>query len=453
MDAQNEGKEITIKEGETTEAAKGKEYGNGKVERHENLNGSEERNKNLNGNGQKTNGEASRKLWNREYIKVMICNFLLFFAFYLLTPLLPLYLDKQFNADKSMIGLVLSGYVVATLLVRPFSGFVVDSFDRKTVLTICFFAFFICFTGYVGAGTLLMFAIVRTLHGIPFGATTVVNSTVAIDVLPSSRRNEGLGFYGLSNNIAMAVAPSAGIYIYHATDNFMLLFWLSLILAFGGFYCATKVKLPAREKVQTKPVLSLDHFFLGRAWLLAVNISFFGLCWGVMSNYVAIYGKTQLGITDGTGIFFMLLSAGLITSRHCRRTSLAGRLFAFRICCYRVELLSLRTTCRPRQRADVSCIPEYVCQGSAPQPARHGQLLDTDFVGPGDGHRHTARRRDSRKYRIFSGLPYRGVHAGCRRAALHPRHRQILRAASPQRELKQGRVKRRPPEIEPDEDK
>lgn len=255
------------------------------------------------------------KLWNREYIKVMTCNFLLFFAFYLLTPLLPLYLDQQFDADKDMIGLVLSGYVVATLLVRPFSGFVVDMFDRKTVLTICFFAFFICFTGYVGAGTLLMFAIVRTLHGIPFGATTVVNSTVAIDVLPSPRRNEGIGYYGLSNNLAMAVAPSAGIYIYQATGNFMLLFWISLALAFGGFYCATRVKLPKREKLAAKPVLSLDHFFLGRAWLLAVNICFFGLCWGVMSNYVAIYGKQQLGITDGTGIFFMLLSAGLITSR------------------------------------------------------------------------------------------------------------------------------------------
>lgn len=258
---------------------------------------------------------GSMKLWNREYNKVMVCNFLLFFAFYLLTPLLPLYLDQQFDADKDMIGLVLSGYVVATLLVRPFSGFMVDSFDRKTVLTICFFAFFICFTGYVGAGTLLMFAIVRTLHGIPFGATTVVNSTVAIDVLPSSRRNEGIGYYGLSNNLAMAVAPSTGIYIYNVTGNFMLLFWISLILAFGGFYCATRVKLPKREKAQAKPVLSLDHFFLGRAWLLAINISFFGLCWGVMSNYVAIYGKQQLGITDGTGIFFMLLSAGLIVSR------------------------------------------------------------------------------------------------------------------------------------------
>ena len=88
----------------------------------------------------------SARLWNREYIKVMTCNFLLFFAFYLLTPLLPLYLDEQFHADKDLIGLVLSGYVIATLLIRPFSGFVVDSFDRKRVLTLCFLFFFICFT-------------------------------------------------------------------------------------------------------------------------------------------------------------------------------------------------------------------------------------------------------------------------------------------------------------------
>ena len=55
-------------------------------------------------------------------------NFLLFFSFYLLTPLLPIYLDEQFAADKDMIGLVLSGYVIAALLVRPFSGFIVDTF-------------------------------------------------------------------------------------------------------------------------------------------------------------------------------------------------------------------------------------------------------------------------------------------------------------------------------------
>lgn len=242
-------------------------------------------------------------------------NFMMFFSFYLLTPLLPIYLDAEFAADKDMIGFVLSGYVVAALIVRPFSGFIVDTFDRKRVLMLCFFTFFILFTGYIGASTLLMFAIVRTLHGLPFGATTVANSTVAIDVLPSSRRNEGIGYYGLSNNLAMATAPSIGIWIYGATDNFQLLFWISLSVAFLGFMCASSVKLKPRKKVDGKPHISLDHFFLTRAWLLAINILLFGLCWGVMSNYVAIYGKERLGITDGTGLFFAILSAGLVASR------------------------------------------------------------------------------------------------------------------------------------------
>lgn len=275
----------------------------------------------------KDTAPAATALWNKQYIKIMMCNFLLFFAFYLLTPLLPLYLSEQFHADKDTIGVVLSGYVVATLVVRPFSGFVVDTFDRKTILMVCFFLFAICFSGYLAAGTLLLFAIVRTLHGIPFGATTVVNSTAAIDVLPSARRNEGIGYYGLSNNLAMAIAPSAGIYIYHSKGNFTLLFWLTLLLAFLGFLCSTSVRLPKRAAVAGKPKMSLDHFFLGRAWLLAINICFFGLCWGVMSNYVAIYGKEKLGITDGTGFFFMFLSIGLVLSRLFGAKSLrAGRM-------------------------------------------------------------------------------------------------------------------------------
>ncbi|MDE5874432.1 MAG: MFS transporter, partial [Muribaculaceae bacterium] len=98
------------------------------------------------------------KLWNNNYKKAMVGNFMLFFSFYILTPLLPIYLDHQFKADKDIMGLVLSGYVVAALIVRPFSGFIVDTFDRKRVLAICFFIFFILFTGYIGAGTLLLFA-------------------------------------------------------------------------------------------------------------------------------------------------------------------------------------------------------------------------------------------------------------------------------------------------------
>lgn len=255
------------------------------------------------------------KLWNRNYCKVMVANFSLFFAFYVMTPLLPLYLSEHFGATKDVIGLVLSGYTITALLFRPFSGYFVDSFPRKTVLMVCFGAFSVFFAGYLAASTLLLFTIVRTLHGGPFGALTVSNSTVAIDVLPSSRRTEGIGYYGLSNNLAMAIAPTIGIFIYKYTDSFELLFWIALIVACAGWLVDATVQLKDKEIVSNKSKLSFDRFFLTRGWLLGLNMVAFGFCFGVLSNYLAIYGKEVMGITGGTGTYFMLCSVGLILSR------------------------------------------------------------------------------------------------------------------------------------------
>jgi len=172
----------------------------------------------------------------------MAANFALFFAFYVLTPLLPLYLSEHFGATKDVIGLVLSGYTITALISRPFSGYLVDTFPRKTVLMISFAVFAIFFAGYLAASTLLLFTIVRTLHGAPFGTLTVANATVAIDVLPSSRRTEGIGFYGLSNNLAMAIGPTIGIWLYQLTGSFDLLFWLALAVAVGGWMVDKTVK-------------------------------------------------------------------------------------------------------------------------------------------------------------------------------------------------------------------
>jgi len=245
----------------------------------------------------------------------MAANFTLFFAFYVLTPLLPLYLSEHFGATKDVIGLVLSGYTMTALLFRPFSGYFVDSFPRRTVLMVCFGAFAIFFAGYLAASTLLLFMIVRTLHGGPFGALTVANSTAAIDVLPSSRRTEGIGYYGLSNNLSMAIAPTIGIFIYKFTDSFELLFWIALVVACIGWGIDATVKFPEKEIVRNKSKFSWDRFFLVRGWLLGLNMVAFGFSFGVLSNYLAIYGKEVMGITGGTGTYFLLCSLGLMASR------------------------------------------------------------------------------------------------------------------------------------------
>ena len=260
--------------------------------------------------------ETQEKLWNSNYIKIWLGNFLIHFSFTLIVPLLPLYLSETFGANKETIGLCLAGYTIMALLIRPFSGYMVDSFPRKTVLLVCFFLFFAIFAGYLVAGSLVLFTIFRTLHGAPFGATTVAASTVAIDVLPSSRRTEGIGYYGLSNNLATAIGPVVAIYVLQAfSGNFQALFWLSLAISFCGLVMDSTIKLPRRDFVPEKKVISLDRFFLLKGWREALTMLCFSFSYGVVSTYVAIYGKEELGITSRTGLFFSLLAIGLIVSR------------------------------------------------------------------------------------------------------------------------------------------
>ena len=259
--------------------------------------------------------EQKVALWNSNYTKAWVSNFMIFFSFMLLTPLLPLYMSEEFGADKDLIGMVLSGYTLTALLVRPFSGYFVDSFPRKMVLLVSYFFFMALFAGYMVAGTVLLFAIVRTLHGFPFGATTVANSTVAIDVLHPTRRAEGIGYYGLSNNIATAIGPTVAILIYQAWESYDLLFALSLLFALCGLIISATLKLPKKEIIRDKQKLSLDRFLLLKGWSLGIAMCCFSFSYGVLATYLAIYGKEELGITGGTGLFFMILSIGVICSR------------------------------------------------------------------------------------------------------------------------------------------
>lgn len=255
------------------------------------------------------------RLWNANYLRTWVANFMIFFSFMLLTPLMPSYLSEVFGADKQTIGIVLSGYTLTALMIRSLSGFLVDSFPRRIVLMTSYFLFALCFGGYLVAGSLLLFAIVRTLHGAPFGATTVANSTVAIDVLPSSRRAEGIGYYGLSNNIATAISPTVALLLFDRFQSYDMLFWVALLTSLLGLWSTSQVKMRERDIQRDRRPLSLDRFILIKGWREGIAMICYAFSYGVLATYIAIYGKEELGITGGTGLFFMLLAIGLILSR------------------------------------------------------------------------------------------------------------------------------------------
>ena len=201
------------------------------------------------------------RLVTPNYMLIIAANFLQFFGFWLLMPILPFYLQEVFHADKVSIGAILSCYTIAALCIRPFSGYLLDTFSRKPLYLLAYSILTCMFGGYLLAGTLTLFIIIRIIHGIAFGMVTVGGNTIVIDVMPSSRRGEGLGYFGLSNNIAMSIGPMAGLFLHETQIPYSIIFSCSLSTCIIGLICVFLLKPPYKPSVKREPI-SLDRFIL-----------------------------------------------------------------------------------------------------------------------------------------------------------------------------------------------
>ena len=253
------------------------------------------------------------RLATPSYILIIAANFLQFFGFWLLIPVLPFYLQEVFGADKTSIGAILSCYTVAALCMRPFSGYLLDTFSRKPLYLLAYFFFTAMFGGYMLAGTLSLFILFRIIHGFSFGMVTVSGNTIVIDIMPSSRRGDGLGYYGLANNIAMSIGPMTGLFLHDAAVGYTFIFSCSLGACLIGFLCAYLVKTPAKPPVK-RPPISLDRFILLKGIPAGISLLLLSIPYGMTTNYVAMYAK-QIGITSSTGFFFTLMAIGMAVSR------------------------------------------------------------------------------------------------------------------------------------------
>jgi MFS family permease len=256
--------------------------------------------------------ERKDKLFTHNYFYACITNFLLFFCFYLLMPVLALYLIDTFQAPKSMIGAILSCYTVAALVIRPFSGFLLDTFARKPLYLVSLFFFIVLFAGYPLATSVALFAVFRVLHGFAFGSVSVAGNTIVIDIMPSSRRGEGLGYYGLSNNIAMAIGPMTGMYLYdHYSYN--VIFYTSFVIGIIAFIMGSRIKTASRCPVP-REAISLDRFVLLKGIPAGINLLLIAIPYGITTTYIALYAQ-ELHISGKIGFFYCAMAIGIALSR------------------------------------------------------------------------------------------------------------------------------------------
>lgn len=252
------------------------------------------------------------KLFNRNYLFLFAANFMFFFSFYMLLPILPFFIKQNFDVGNSVVGAVISCYSIATLCVRPFSGYLMDSFNRKPLYIISLSLVSLMFCGYFFAATITLLVVVRIMHGLAFGCASVGGNTLVIDVVPSARRGEGVGYFGVSSNVAMAVGPMVSLLLMEQY-GFDTVFVVCFVFCVVAVLLATQVHTKYRPPVK-RPPLSFDRFILTKGLLAGGSFVLLAFAYGHISNYIAIYAK-EMGLGISSGLFFTVFAAGMICSR------------------------------------------------------------------------------------------------------------------------------------------
>lgn len=255
------------------------------------------------------------RLFTPSYLCILAANFLLYYGFWLLIPLLPFYLKENYGLGEALIGVILSCYTVSALMVRPFSGFLLDTLARKPLYLVAYAVFTMMFLGYIAGGALAFFVLLRVAHGLAFGTVTVGGNTLVVDIMPSERRGEGLGYYGLTNNTAMSIGPLTGLFL-HGVLDYEWIFAIGLGTCILGFLLACVVKVPRKQRmpIAGRAPLSFDRFILLKGIPAGIALLLLSIPYGATTNFVAMYVR-EIGLDISPGFFFVLVATGMGASR------------------------------------------------------------------------------------------------------------------------------------------
>jgi MFS family permease len=254
--------------------------------------------------------DKTQKIWNKRFILLTLANFLMCITYYAVISTLPIYLVSDLHAGEKEVGLVLASYIVASIMVRPFGGYILDRFGRRTVYIISLLLYSVLFGGYLVATSIPVIIVLRFLQGLTWGITTIAGSTIAVDIIPEEKRGEGIGYFALSTTLGMSTGPVIGLFLSHQF-GYLAMFIASVLVSLVSVACAGSIKLRIIKPVVVP--LSIKNLFEPSTILPSFNLFVTMITYGGLLSFIALYGK-EIGIYN-TSYFFLVFSIGIATSR------------------------------------------------------------------------------------------------------------------------------------------
>jgi len=249
------------------------------------------------------------RLLTPAFALLWVASFFVFLSFYLLLPVLPVY-AAGLGIGESAIGLVIGVFALASMVLKPWAGWVLDWRGRRGVLIAgagLFTLACLCYPVSRSAATLLL---VRVVHGAGMGLFPTAAVAVVADLAPAARRGEAMGLFGMAANLALALGPAL------ASPAEARLGFTGLCAAAAGLAgLGTALALATREtgRPTPRPPFRLRGLFAPQALVPAALTVLVFLPYGALTTFLPLLARERGAATPG--LFFTLMAVALLVVR------------------------------------------------------------------------------------------------------------------------------------------
>ena len=268
---------------------------------------------------------AKDRLWGRNFVLVFLAAWGFHLGHQFVLPVLPL-LVKEIGGSVLFAGTVNAAYLFLAVLINLQMPTVLADRDRRPVFLVGLVLLAAATLVYPLTGTLAAVLLLTMVRGVGWGVATVAGNTTASEIVPASRRGEGLGYYGLAQTVALLAGTGTGLLLVEEF-GFAVAF---LAAGFSGaaavvVAAAMRPVLPNREAAP--PALGMRGAFRDPRLLLpALTFALLTTTYGGVVSFTALY-LSETGLGNPAAFFFVSSIANVVArplgGRLCDRVGAA----------------------------------------------------------------------------------------------------------------------------------
>ncbi|NYF25266.1 MFS family permease [Sporosarcina sp. JAI121] len=260
-------------------------------------------------------------IFTKPFISLFFTNIAVFIVFYGLVSTLPLYAIGVLNRTDEEAGLLMSVFLISAIIVRPFTGKLLDIAGKRKMLWISLILYLICTVLYYFIQPFTGLLVLRFVQGIWFSIITTAGVSITADIVPTARRGAGLGYFAMSTNLAVVLGPLIALYIIQSYSFDVLFIVMSILMVIGVLSSLSAPAGIVLEKNNEKSKLSIGDLFEKGAMPVAILASLIALSYASVLSYLSIYAQEK-GFLALASTFFLVFAAVMLVTR-----PFTGRLF------------------------------------------------------------------------------------------------------------------------------